>query len=263
MPPTMPICIALALLTVIMTEAKQPKVQLAATAALGIAPGLSVNIRIANALLAFGYLLVLAINLVRMRGRLQLLQGFLFCATFVAGILPTLVANSINAGSPFSTPYSSIDLVHDFSWASVSASIAAYGTGTRGAALWAAILSTAGSGCTRAACESPARRADRAAGLSQSCHQSCVLSHACRLCVLLRDPTGDLVHVDALLRVPCIRDKIRIPRRRPRKPRLRCSGAHWPSRSQARPPPMSRLRCFECPRKWPRHDRPASRTDQW
>jgi hypothetical protein len=143
MPPTMPICIVLALLTVIMTEAKQPKVQLAATAALGIVLGLSVNIRIANALLAFGYLLVLAINFVRMRGRLQLLQGFLFGATFVAGILPTLVANAINAGSPFSTPYSAIDLVHDFSWASVSARIVAYGSGSRGAVLWAAILSTA------------------------------------------------------------------------------------------------------------------------
>jgi hypothetical protein len=143
MAPTMPICIALALLTVIMMEAKQSKAQLAATMALGLVLGLSVNLRIANALLAFGYLAVFAIIAVRMRGRLQWAQGFLFCAAFVAGILPTLAANAINAGNPFFTPYSATDLVHDFSWAAVSDRLVTYGSGTRGAVLWAAILATA------------------------------------------------------------------------------------------------------------------------
>jgi hypothetical protein len=140
MAPTMPICVVLALLTVIMMEAKQPKVQLAATAALGLLLGLSVNIRIANALLAFGYFLVLAINTVRMR---SVLPGVLFCVTFAAGILPTPAANWINAGSPFSTPYSTIDLIHDFGWITIKDRLLAYGTGTRGAVLWAAFLSTA------------------------------------------------------------------------------------------------------------------------
>jgi hypothetical protein len=140
MAPTMPICIVLALLTVIMMEVKQHKARLAATAALGIVLGLSVNIRIANALLAVGYLLVLGVNAVRMR---SVLPGVLFCAAFVAGILPTLAGNWINAGGPFSTPYSTVDLVHDFGWITIRDRLLTYGSGTRGAVLWAAILSTA------------------------------------------------------------------------------------------------------------------------
>ena len=38
------------------------------------------------------------------------LQGLLFGAAFVAGMVPTLLANAINAGSPFSTTYGGADV---------------------------------------------------------------------------------------------------------------------------------------------------------
>jgi hypothetical protein len=39
-----------------------------------------------------------------------LLQGLSFGASFAAGIVPTLLANAINAGSPFSTTYGGDDV---------------------------------------------------------------------------------------------------------------------------------------------------------
>jgi hypothetical protein len=39
-----------------------------------------------------------------------LLQGALFGATFLAGVVPTLLANAINAGSPFKTTYGEGDV---------------------------------------------------------------------------------------------------------------------------------------------------------
>ena len=37
------------------------------------------------------------------------LQGVLFGAAFLAGMAPTLIANAINAGSPFATTYGGAD----------------------------------------------------------------------------------------------------------------------------------------------------------
>ena len=37
-------------------------------------------------------------------------QGALFGAAFLAGMAPTLLANAINAGSPFSTTYGGVDV---------------------------------------------------------------------------------------------------------------------------------------------------------
>jgi hypothetical protein len=45
------------------------------------------------------------------------LQGALFGAAFLAGVAPTLLANAINAGSPFTTTYGGVDVApRDFSF---------------------------------------------------------------------------------------------------------------------------------------------------
>jgi hypothetical protein len=45
------------------------------------------------------------------------LQGMVFGAAFLAGMAPTLAANAINAGSPFSTTYGGVDVTPpDFSF---------------------------------------------------------------------------------------------------------------------------------------------------
>jgi 4-amino-4-deoxy-L-arabinose transferase-like glycosyltransferase len=140
MAPTMPICIVLALLTVLMLEAKRLQARLAAASASGLVLGLSVNIRIANVLLAAGYVAVFVIDFIRTRGREEFLRGALFSISIVLGVLPTLAANAINAGGPFVTPYSAGDLAHDFGWEGVKFRILVYMSGTRGAVVWAAIL---------------------------------------------------------------------------------------------------------------------------
>ncbi len=45
------------------------------------------------------------------------MQGALFAALFLLGMMPTLVANAINAGSPFATTYGGVDVtLPDFSF---------------------------------------------------------------------------------------------------------------------------------------------------
>ena len=53
------------------------------------------------------------------------LQGMVFGAAFLAGIAPTLVANAINAGSPFSTTYGGVDVTPpDFSFSVIRSYLA-------------------------------------------------------------------------------------------------------------------------------------------
>jgi hypothetical protein len=78
---------------------------------IGLLIGLSVNFRLANLFLASGYFLFFLGAFLLARNRETLLQGLSFAATFAAGTVPTLVANAINAGSPFSTTYGSVDVM--------------------------------------------------------------------------------------------------------------------------------------------------------
>ena len=80
-------------------------------ALVGLLIGLSVNFRLPNLFLAAGYCLYLAGALLRARSTETFQQGLSFCIAFLIGIAPTLIANTINAGSPFSTTYSSVDVV--------------------------------------------------------------------------------------------------------------------------------------------------------
>jgi hypothetical protein len=77
---------------------------------MGLLIGLSVNFRLPNVLLAAGYCLYLAAAFLLARSRETFLFGASFGIAFLIGIMPTLIANAINAGSPFSTTYGGVDV---------------------------------------------------------------------------------------------------------------------------------------------------------
>ncbi|MGH6711821.1 MAG: hypothetical protein ACREEK_22965 [Bradyrhizobium sp.] len=79
-------------------------------ALVGLLIGLSVNLRLPNLLLSAGYCLYLAGAFLLARNRETLLQGAAFGVALLIGMAPTLVANAINAGSPFTTTYGGPDV---------------------------------------------------------------------------------------------------------------------------------------------------------
>ncbi len=102
--PTMMVCALAGLLTArLFTDA--PRHRLARTALVGLVIGLGVNFRLANLFLSGGYFLYFAGRFLMARNRESFLQGLSFGAAFVVGMAPTLMANAINAGSPFATTY--------------------------------------------------------------------------------------------------------------------------------------------------------------
>jgi hypothetical protein len=84
--------------------------RLALTAAIGFLIGLSVNFRLPNLFLSAGYFLFFLVAFLGARSRDTLLQGISFGVAFLIGMMPTLVANAINAGSPFATTYGGVDV---------------------------------------------------------------------------------------------------------------------------------------------------------
>jgi hypothetical protein len=71
--------------------------------------GLAVNFRVANLLLSAGYFLFFVLAFLRSRKLETVVQGALFGIAFLAGITPTLIANTINAGGPLTTTYTEGD----------------------------------------------------------------------------------------------------------------------------------------------------------
>jgi hypothetical protein len=108
-PPTMMVCAAAGYLTA-KYFAGRPRHRLLLIALVGLLIGLSVNFRLPNLFLAAGYCLYLAGAFLLARSRETFLQGASFGIAFLIGIAPTLIANAINAGSPFSTTYGSVDV---------------------------------------------------------------------------------------------------------------------------------------------------------
>ena len=106
-PPTMMVCAAAGFLTVKYFAGQQ---RLLVIALIGLLIGLSVNFRLPNLLLAAGYCLYLAGAFLLVRSSENFLQGASFGIAFLIGIGPTLIANAINAGSPFSTTYGGVDV---------------------------------------------------------------------------------------------------------------------------------------------------------
>jgi hypothetical protein len=77
---------------------------------IGLLIGLSVNFRLPNLFLAVGYCLYLAGAFFLARNKETFLHGASFGIAFLIGLLPTLIANAVNAGSPFSTTYGGVDV---------------------------------------------------------------------------------------------------------------------------------------------------------
>jgi len=108
--PTMPVCALAGFLTAKLFFTKQRPQQLVLTGLIGLLIGLAVNFRLPNLFLASGYFLFLFAALLMSRKIEIVVQGLVFGIALLVGIVPTLLANAINAGSPFATTYGSADL---------------------------------------------------------------------------------------------------------------------------------------------------------
>jgi len=117
MAPTMVACALAGFLTAGFFAAGQPRHRLALAGLIGLIIGLSVSFRLPNLFLASGYFLFFGVAFLIYRKMAVFLQGVLFALFFLLGMMPTLLANAINAGSPFATTYGGIDVTPpDFSF---------------------------------------------------------------------------------------------------------------------------------------------------
>ena len=117
MAPTMVVCAVAGYLTARLFSARSRQHRLMLTGLIGLLIGLAVNFRLPNLFLSSGYFLFFFVSFLMSRKAETLLQGALFGAAFVVGVAPTLLANAINAGSPFRTTYGDVDVTPlDFSF---------------------------------------------------------------------------------------------------------------------------------------------------
>ena len=108
--PTMVICALAGLLTAKLFLVEKRWYRPVFAGLVGLLIGLSVNFRLPNLFLASGYLVFFLISFLGSRKIEAALQGASFGAAFLVGMAPTLVANAINADSPFSTTYGGVDV---------------------------------------------------------------------------------------------------------------------------------------------------------
>ena len=108
--PTMVVCAAAAWLTarLLSGTARHP---LLLTMAIGLLIGLSVNFRLPNLFLSAGYCLYFLVAFLMQRNRTSFVHGLGFGVALLVGMVPTLLANAINAGSPIATTYSGVDAI--------------------------------------------------------------------------------------------------------------------------------------------------------
>jgi hypothetical protein len=111
MAPTMVVCALAGFLTAKLFAGTQRDNRIELTMLLGLLLGLSVNFRLPNLFLSAGYFLFFLVAFLSSRKPAIVLRGFCFAVAFLAGLSPTLVANAINAGSPFATTYGGQDVV--------------------------------------------------------------------------------------------------------------------------------------------------------
>jgi hypothetical protein len=108
--PTMVVCALAGYLTArLFTDTSRHRFVL--TLLVGLLIGLSVNFRLPNLLLSAGYCLYLAGAFLVARNRETFLQGVAYGVGCMIGMAPTLIANAINAGSPFATTYGADDVI--------------------------------------------------------------------------------------------------------------------------------------------------------
>ena len=116
MAPTMVACAAAGYLTARLFTAA-PRHRLWLTILLGLLLGVSVDFRLPNLFLSSGYFLFFLFSFLSSRKMQVFLHGAAFAVAFMIGMAPTLLANAINAGSPFATTYGGQDVVPpDFSF---------------------------------------------------------------------------------------------------------------------------------------------------
>jgi hypothetical protein len=111
MAPTMIVCALAGYLTARLFAGGQQGERLWLAILLGFVLGASVNFRLPNLFLSAGYFIFLLLAFLSRRTVAIALRGLCFGVAFAAGMAPTLIANAINAGSPFATTYSSVDVV--------------------------------------------------------------------------------------------------------------------------------------------------------
>ncbi|MEO6840444.1 MAG: hypothetical protein ABI192_06735 [Bradyrhizobium sp.] len=112
MAPTMVLCAAAGFLTPKLFLGNAARDRILLSALIGLLIGLAVNFRLPNLFLASGYCLFFAGSFLWSRRGERgaiVLQAVVFGAACLVGMTPTLLANAINAGSPFVTTYSSVD----------------------------------------------------------------------------------------------------------------------------------------------------------
>jgi hypothetical protein len=123
--PTMVVGVLAGYLTARLFLAGQRQQRLLLTALVGLLIGVAVNFRLPNLFLSSGYFLFFFAAFLLSRKIETALQGMVFGAAFLAGMAPTLVANAINAGSPFSTTYGGVDVTPpDFSFSVIRSYLA-------------------------------------------------------------------------------------------------------------------------------------------
>ena len=105
MAPTMMVCALAGLVTARLFLAEQRRDRLLLAGLVGLLLGAAVNFRLANLFLSAGYFLFFAFVFLRLRKLEAFLKGGLFGVAYLVGIAPTLISNTINAGSPFATTY--------------------------------------------------------------------------------------------------------------------------------------------------------------
>jgi hypothetical protein len=115
--PTMVVCALAGFLTARLFSTEQRRRRLLLTGLVGLLIGVAINFRLSNLFLASGYFLFFLASFSFYRRLESFLQGAVFGAAFLAGVAPTLLANAINAGGPFSTTYGGADTTApDFSF---------------------------------------------------------------------------------------------------------------------------------------------------
>ncbi len=107
--PTMIVCAVVGFLTTILAGAPRQSHRIMAAALAGLLLGLAVSFRLPNLFLSAAYFVVLLATAVGSRESGDILRLVSFSAAYLVGLVPTLVANAINAGSVLATTYSAVD----------------------------------------------------------------------------------------------------------------------------------------------------------
>jgi hypothetical protein len=110
MAPTMVLCALAGLLTARLFLERRTGRQILFAALVGLLLGLSVNFRLPNLFLTAGYFLAFLGMLLTERKAQAIWLGMSFGLACLVGMMPTLAANAINAGSPLATTYAGVDL---------------------------------------------------------------------------------------------------------------------------------------------------------